>query len=74
MVDVEGHEVRRGDERINLTPLEFDLLHALVRLKLVSRATPAIWDLFLELRGRFSFLTSDRQWKEYRDRVLAASA
>ncbi|MBP5233666.1 MAG: hypothetical protein J6333_09685, partial [Planctomycetes bacterium] len=52
----------------------FDLLHSLVRLKLVSRATPAIWDLFLELRGRFSFLTSDRQWKEYRDRVLAASA
>ena len=29
VVDVEGHEVRRGEERINLTPLEFDLLHAL---------------------------------------------
>lgn len=29
VVDVEGHEVRRGDARINLTPLEFDLLHAL---------------------------------------------
>jgi two-component system, OmpR family, response regulator MtrA len=28
-VDVAGHEVRRGSDRINLTPLEFDLLHAL---------------------------------------------
>jgi two-component system response regulator MtrA len=28
-VDVIGHEVRRGDKRINLTPLEFDLLLAL---------------------------------------------
>ncbi|MCU1476203.1 MAG: response regulator transcription factor [Subtercola sp.] len=28
-LDVAGHEVRRGDGRINLTPLEFDLLHAL---------------------------------------------
>ncbi len=28
-LDVAGHEVRRGDERINLTPLEFDLLLAL---------------------------------------------
>jgi two-component system, OmpR family, response regulator MtrA len=25
-LDVAGHEVRRGDKRINLTPLEFDLL------------------------------------------------
>lgn len=29
VVDVAGHEVRRGDGRINLTPLEFDLLLAL---------------------------------------------
>jgi two-component system response regulator MtrA len=29
VVDVAGHEVKRGDERINLTPLEFDLLLAL---------------------------------------------
>ena len=29
VVDVAGHEVRRGDERINLTPLEFQLLLAL---------------------------------------------
>ena len=28
-VDVAGHEVRRGDELINLTPLEFELLLAL---------------------------------------------
>lgn len=28
-LDVAGHEVRRGDSRINLTPLEFDLLLAL---------------------------------------------
>lgn len=28
-LDVAGHEVRRGDDRINLTPLEFDLLHTL---------------------------------------------
>ena len=28
-VDVAGHEVKRGDSRINLTPLEFDLLLAL---------------------------------------------
>jgi two-component system response regulator MtrA len=28
-LDVAGHEVRRGDARIGLTPLEFDLLHAL---------------------------------------------
>ncbi|WP_440708567.1 MtrAB system response regulator MtrA [Herbiconiux sp. YIM B11900] len=28
-LDVAGHEVRRGDVRINLTPLEFDLLLAL---------------------------------------------
>ncbi|GGI47708.1 two-component system response regulator MtrA [Agromyces flavus] len=25
-IDAAGHEVRRGDQRINLTPLEFDLL------------------------------------------------
>ena len=29
VIDVEGHEVRRGEVRINLTPLEFQLLHAL---------------------------------------------
>ena len=28
-VDVAGHEVKRGEERINLTPLEFELLLAL---------------------------------------------
>lgn len=30
-IDVSGHEVRRGDEVIPLTPLEFDLLVALAR-------------------------------------------
>ena len=30
-IDVAGHVVRRGDELINLTPLEFDLLVALAR-------------------------------------------
>ena len=30
-VDVAGHTVRRGDETISLTPLEFDLLVALAR-------------------------------------------
>ncbi|MBB5632625.1 two-component system response regulator MtrA [Cryobacterium mesophilum] len=29
VLDVAGHEVRRGEERINLTPLEFELLLAL---------------------------------------------
>ncbi|TDW30741.1 MtrAB system response regulator MtrA [Cryobacterium psychrophilum] len=29
VVDAAGHEVKRGDRRINLTPLEFDLLLAL---------------------------------------------
>ena len=28
-IDVAGHEVKRGEERINLTPLEFELLLAL---------------------------------------------
>lgn len=30
-IDVSGHEVRRGEERIALTPLEFDLLTELAR-------------------------------------------
>lgn len=30
-IDVAGHEVRRGEELISLTPLEFDLLVALAR-------------------------------------------
>lgn len=31
VIDVAGHSVRRGDETLNLTPLEFDLLVALAR-------------------------------------------
>jgi two-component system response regulator MtrA len=30
-IDIAGHSVRRGEERISLTPLEFDLLVALAR-------------------------------------------
>lgn len=30
-IDVSGHEVKRGDEPVSLTPLEFDLLVALAR-------------------------------------------
>lgn len=29
VIDAAGHEVRRGDARINLTPLEFEVLHTL---------------------------------------------
>jgi hypothetical protein len=50
----------------------FDFLHNLVRLKLVTRATGDAWRLFLDLRGRFSFATSDKEWSRYRDEVLAA--
>lgn len=64
---------RESEQTERLFVLIFDLLHTLVRLKLISRATPGIWDLFLELRGRFSFLTSDRQWREYRDRIIGGN-
>ena len=64
---------KEGDNTEILNVLLFDLLHTFVRMKLISRATTSIWDLFLELRGRFSFLTSDRQWKEYRDKLLSSS-
>ncbi len=48
----------------------FDFLHNLVRLKLVTRLTGDVWRVFLDLRGRFSFVTSDKQWAEYRDKTL----
>ena len=64
---------KEGDNTEMLCVLIFDLLHTFVRMKIIGRATTSIWDLFLELRGRFSFLTSDRQWKEYRDRLLSGS-
>ena len=64
---------KEGDNTEILHVLLFDLLHTFVRMKLISRATNSMWDLFLELRGRFSFLTSDRQWKEYRDKLLSSS-
>ena len=49
----------------------FDFLHNLVRLKIVTRMSGDIWRLFLDLRGRFSFVTSDKQWAEYRDGALS---
>lgn len=48
----------------------FDFLHNLVCLKLINRLSGDIWRLFLDLRGRFSFVASDKQWAEYRDRIL----
>jgi hypothetical protein len=48
----------------------FDFLHNLVRLKIINRMSGDSWRIFLDLRGRFSFVTSDRQWAEYRDGVL----
>ena len=48
----------------------FDFLHNLVRLKIITRMSGDMWRIFLDLRGRFSFVTSDRQWAEYRDGVL----
>lgn len=64
---------KEGENTEKMFVMMFDFLHTLVRMKLISRATPTIWDLFLELRGRFSFLTSDRQWREYRDRLICST-
>jgi len=52
----------------------FDYLHNLVRLKLITRSTGEAWEFFLDLRGRFSFITSDKQWSGFRDRVLGGVA
>lgn len=49
----------------------FDFLHTLVRLKILGRGDQEAWRFFLDLRGRFNFLTSDKQWQAYRDKVLA---
>ena len=64
---------KEGEVTEILYVLIFDYLHTLVRMKLITRATTAMWELFLELRGHFSFLTSDRQWKEYRNRLLSGN-
>jgi hypothetical protein len=48
----------------------FDFMHNLVKLKLINRMSGDIWRLFLDLRGKFSFVTSDKQWAEYRDTTL----
>ena len=51
----------------------FDFLHNLVKLKLINRMSGDMWRIFLDLRGRFSFVNSDRQWAEYRDKTLGAA-
>ncbi len=51
----------------------FDYLHGLVRAKLVTRAQEDAWRFFLELRGRFSFVTSDKEWTAHRDAVLSGA-
>ncbi len=61
--------VESGDSEVFYIHL-FDFLHNLVRLKLVNRLSGDIWRLFLDLRGRFSFITSDKQWADYRDGML----
>lgn len=66
---------RRGQEGADSNRLYvqmFDYLHNLVRLKLITRSTHEAWAFFLDMRGRFSFVTSDRQWADYRDGVLNA--
>lgn len=62
-----GHESPETDR---LYVQIFDLLHQLVRVKAVSKATPGAWQFFLDVRGRYSFITSDAQWSGYRDKVL----
>jgi len=64
---------REGPETERMLVQMFDYLHNLVRLKHVSRTTGEAWQFFLDLRGRYSFVTSDKQWAEYRDRVLSSS-
>jgi len=64
---------REGPETERMLVQMFDYLHNLVRLKHISRTTAEAWQFFLDLRGRYSFVTSDKQWAEYRDRVLSGS-
>lgn len=61
---------REGPETERMLVQMFDYLHNMVRLKLVTRTMGEAWQLFLDLRGRYSQCTSDKQWSEYRDRVL----
>ncbi len=48
----------------------FDMLHYLVRIKAINKSTPEAWSFFLEIRGKYSFITSDTQWSVYRDKQL----
>ncbi len=61
-----------GDSEVFFVQM-FDFLHNLVRMKLVTRMTGEMWRIFLDLRGRFSFVTSDKQWGDYRDGVLGTN-
>ena len=61
---------REGPEAEGMYVRMFDFLHNLVRLKIVTRATGEMWRLFLDLRGRFSFASSDKEWARYRDDKL----
>ncbi len=64
---------REGPDTERMMVQMFDYLHNLVRLRHISRTTAEAWQFFLELRGRYSFVTSDKQWAEYRDRVLSGA-
>ncbi|MHC4870531.1 MAG: midas domain-containing protein [Planctomycetota bacterium] len=48
----------------------FDMLHYLVRIKAINKSTPEAWSFFLDVRGRYSFITSDAQWTAYKDKQL----
>ena len=61
---------KEGPEAESFYVRMFDFLHNLVRMKLVTRMTGDAWRLFLDLRGRFSFVSSDKQWADYRDGIL----
>ncbi|MCX7933710.1 MAG: hypothetical protein N3A66_00445 [Planctomycetota bacterium] len=61
---------RQGADTEQLYAQMFDYFHNLVRLKILTRANTGAWEFFLDLRSRYSFITSDKQWQEYRDRVL----
>ena len=52
----------------------FDLLHRLVKIKVITQGTVELWSLFMDLRNRFSFASSDQEWARYRDNRLALEA
>jgi hypothetical protein len=48
----------------------FDLLHKFVRMKAINKSTPDAWRFFLDIRGRYTFITSDAQWEAYKNKQL----